>query len=62
MTLIAGMDSEKCIFIFLRLEFLSLLKTYNCFHEDKKNFQLSYYDVSTVYFIDHSYCPEIKVI
>lgn len=29
-----------------RLEFLSLLKTYNCFHEDKKNFQLSYYDIN----------------
>ncbi|XP_051876335.1 ras association domain-containing protein 6 isoform X2 [Pristis pectinata] len=26
-----------------RHEFLSLLRTYNCFHEDKKNFQLSYY-------------------
>ncbi|XP_069782221.1 ras association domain-containing protein 6 [Narcine bancroftii] len=27
-----------------RVEFLSLLRTYNCFLEDKKNFQLSYYN------------------
>ncbi|XP_059826032.1 ras association domain-containing protein 6 isoform X1 [Hypanus sabinus] len=37
-------DFNICTLDFFRHEFLSLLRTYNCFHEDKRNFQLSFYE------------------